>query len=205
MAEDFQALVLRLLRHDLRAPMNIILGMADLLRDAALSDDERDYLDTLLQSARGLLAMMDGLNRLAAIAAGSVQPVCQPIALHFLIEEWAGRAPHCVVNIAPGLPDHALGDETRLRQLLGYLIAHAAPYRGAQPWAFHADYRDDMLHLRVAAVHLPDLAEPGLDAALAMALTALMGGRLAAALGPDAMPALQASLPMPVPVAVAGL
>src|SRR6187402_2553562 len=54
-ARRVKAQFLANMSHELRTPMNGVLGMADLLSDAALTSEQREYVDVLTSSVRSLL------------------------------------------------------------------------------------------------------------------------------------------------------
>lgn len=60
------------LSHELRTPMNGVLGMGELLSDTPLSYKQRDYLDTIQQSGQDMLRMINRLSDLARINRGAL-------------------------------------------------------------------------------------------------------------------------------------
>ncbi|GAB4147237.1 MAG: hypothetical protein Tsb0016_17880 [Sphingomonadales bacterium] len=191
--DRFPALAWKLMRHDLRTPVNGIMGVVALLRDAPLRADEQRLLDLLEQSGQAMLASIDALAQLAAIEAGRVLLTPEAVPLRAVLEELRERWPQLRWQLSPAVPAHVRADEQRLRQLLRHLLNCAgAPGQGADA-SFGADYRDAQLRLRLAA---PALDRDGVDYALCLALTALMGGGVDTGVGSGAAPALRIRLPL---------
>jgi PAS domain S-box-containing protein len=58
--------------HDIRTPMNAILGMAGLAHDFATTDEQRRALATVKSAARNLLGIVDDLLEFSKMAAGKL-------------------------------------------------------------------------------------------------------------------------------------
>lgn len=67
--------------HELRTPMNGILGLSDLLDQENLTPAQRDLLNPLRNSANDLLKLINDLIQLSALEAGHVKPNPTPFAL----------------------------------------------------------------------------------------------------------------------------
>lgn len=116
--------------HEMRTPMNGVLGMADLLSYSPLDGDQADYVEAIKSSGRAMLATIDGILDLANIDGGRVSLVSQPFSvaeiartLEVALKPRAiakGLTLLCVVSEA--VPGVLLGDEGRLRQVLNNLL-----------------------------------------------------------------------------------
>jgi len=125
--------------HEIRTPMNAVLGMIELLRDTPLTDQQREYINIVHDSAELLLALINDILDFSKIEAGRLELESIPFDLANLVETsaelLASRAEEkklpLVVWVDPRLPDLLVGDPTRLRQVLVNLIGNAVKFTHA--------------------------------------------------------------------------
>jgi signal transduction histidine kinase len=70
------ALSLRLLaslNHEIRTPLSGILGMADLLLETRLDEEQREYIHSVRECAEGLFSLLNSTMELSALEAGGIQ------------------------------------------------------------------------------------------------------------------------------------
>lgn len=134
---------MRMVSHDLRAPLRHVLAYSGLLREMlAGGEDVKPALATLERSSRQLGDMLDAVVELARLAHAPLQTVLTPGTL--LVEEarrsLQGQVPDADLTravewcIAPDLPAMP-GDPAQLRQALRQLLANALKFtrHAAQP------------------------------------------------------------------------
>lgn len=122
--------------HEFRTPMNAVIGLSDLLRDAPLDPTHAEYVRTIHDSARGLLVLLNNILDLAKIDVGRLELSSAPFSPRALAASITTmmqpavehRDVEVAVTIEPGVPDHVLGDEARLRQVLVNLVANAVKF-----------------------------------------------------------------------------
>ena len=112
--------------HELRTPMNAILGMVDLALPRQVDPTAVDFLQTAKASADLLLALLDDLLDSAKIEAGKLELELAPFSLRRVLDQTTqvlavraserGIAFSC--RVAPEVPDVLVGDQLRLRQVL---------------------------------------------------------------------------------------
>jgi PAS domain S-box-containing protein len=73
--------------HEMRTPMNGILGFASALEKTRLTENQREAVEMVLLSANHLLCIINDLLDLARIEAGKVNLVEEPVALEPFLEE----------------------------------------------------------------------------------------------------------------------
>jgi len=122
--------------HELRTPMNAILGLVDLALPKQADPTTRDFLQTAKESADLLLALLNDLLDSAKIEAGNLELESAPFSLGHVLDQTAqvlsvrasekGISFSC--HIAPEVPDGLIGDQVRLRQVLLNLAGNAIKF-----------------------------------------------------------------------------
>jgi signal transduction histidine kinase/CheY-like chemotaxis protein len=122
--------------HEMRTPLNGILGMATLLLDTELSANQRAYVEAVKQSGDGLLRLINDLLDLSKLDAGKLDLEKAPFDPYSLVqgvtELLAPRAAEKGIEIGcfvdPSTPRRLIGDEARIRQSLINLIGNAVKF-----------------------------------------------------------------------------
>ncbi|HLP03049.1 MAG TPA: ATP-binding protein, partial [Opitutaceae bacterium] len=124
------------LSHDIRVPMNGVLGMANLLIESGINAQQQELARSVVESAESVITLTDELLDLAKIEAGKLEINPQPVDLCNLLEELlrghAARAAEksldLFCDVDPMLPAHIRTDPVRLRQILGNLLSNALKF-----------------------------------------------------------------------------
>lgn len=122
--------------HDLRNPLNAILGSAILLKRSIKTEEENQLLDTLLQSGQGMIGLLNDILDHAKLESGKIEfektAICPKIFLNEIINSWQAAAEvkkiGLVVSIDENLPKAILGDKQRLAQIVNNLISNAIKF-----------------------------------------------------------------------------
>jgi len=122
--------------HELRTPMNGIIGFTDLLLTSQLTRMQRDYLQNVSKSAYNLLNIINDILDFSKLEAGKLMIDCATFRLGELIEEAADflsikaqeKGLELICNTDIGLPSQFSGDEMRIRQILINLIGNAIKF-----------------------------------------------------------------------------
>ena len=125
--------------HDIRTPMNAIIGMTGLLLNMDLAPQQRDFVETIQSSSDNLLTLINDILDLSKIESGNLQLESYPLSLRTCLEEsldlLAFKAAQKGIELAymidPQTPNGILGDVTRLRQILVNLIGNAVKFTEA--------------------------------------------------------------------------
>jgi signal transduction histidine kinase len=122
--------------HELRTPMNGIIGMSTLLLDSALSEEQRDYAETVLQSAGALLTLINDILDFSKIEANALLLQQENFSLREMLADvmklFAPQAKgkqielHC--SVAGDVPATVEGDSGRIRQILTNLVGNAIKF-----------------------------------------------------------------------------
>jgi signal transduction histidine kinase len=135
-ANDAKSAFLSMVTHELRTPMNGVLGMARALQRTPLNARQSGYVETILKSGDGLLAILNDVLDLSKIEAGRMDLEVAAFDLAALgrqaCELYAEAALDKRLALAceahPELPAQVLGDETRVRQIVLNLLSNALKF-----------------------------------------------------------------------------
>lgn len=124
------------LSHELRTPMNGVIGMTELLLDSPLDDLQREWASTASQSAETLLAFLTNLLDYSAVETGRIGFSTSEFEVRPLMEELVSHfAPKAELKkLALDADLDALEDvrvrcdPDRLQQALGHLVANAIKF-----------------------------------------------------------------------------
>lgn len=127
---------LAVMSHEFRSPLNGVLGFAGLLSDTSLNDEQRDFVQTISSSGEHLLSLVNDILDYASMEHGAMKILDEPLALAGLVDISrqtvttiaAGKGIGLRSEIAPGVPEHILGDERRIRQILINLLNNAVKF-----------------------------------------------------------------------------
>jgi len=135
-ANQAKSAFLAMMSHELRTPMNGVIGMAHALERTPLDARQRGYVETLLRSGGGLMAILNDILDLAKIESGKFEIEVRPFELRQAIcraaDLWSQAAAEkgldFTCEIDPAIPPWCAGDETRLRQILQNLLSNAVKF-----------------------------------------------------------------------------
>ena len=122
--------------HEVRTPLNGILGMTQLLQRGALAPAQQRPLELVAASARHLSRLMDDVLDFTRIESGRLSLHDQPFDLMATLREAIDTHQHAaqakgiqpVLTVPPGLPTHWQGDADRVRQVLNSLLDNAIKF-----------------------------------------------------------------------------
>ncbi len=122
--------------HEVRTPLNAILGMSELLAQTPLAPDQREYLEIARRCGRALQGLLDNALELSRLEGGAVDISHEPFELEDVVQEcleaFSFAAHQKGIALVADLSDDAIGtavgDESRLRQVLFNLVGNAVKF-----------------------------------------------------------------------------
>jgi signal transduction histidine kinase/DNA-binding NarL/FixJ family response regulator len=130
---------LALISHELRTPMNGVLGLAQTLMRSSLTSRQYSSVATIISSARALAKLLDDMLDVSCIERGQLRIETQNVALHSTLDEVLhlfeamAKQKGLVLRtrIDGNLPTHVRADPLRLRQILINLVNNALKFTAA--------------------------------------------------------------------------
>ena len=122
--------------HEIRTPLNAVLGFSDILSDTSLNNIQKDYVDTVRESGKLLLALISDILDFSKIESGEIHLEEIDFNLKNLVEDVLRIARPKVTNVKVELyydydekvPVNFVGDPTRVRQIILNLLNNAIKF-----------------------------------------------------------------------------
>ena len=125
--------------HEVRTPLNGILGMAELLAGTPLDAEQETYVAAIRSSGGALASLVDEILDFSKIEAGKLEIAADEFDLVHLVEGVAellapraqGKGLEIAATFAANVPCRVIGDAVRLRQILLNLAGNAVKFTDA--------------------------------------------------------------------------
>ncbi|MDW8123483.1 MAG: response regulator [Geminicoccaceae bacterium] len=135
-AAEARAAALAAVSHDMREPLNSLLGMARLLRETPLDAEQTRCVEAVIEAGEALLTLVNDLLDLSRIDAGRLELAPEPVAIRPFLERVlalsrgraAAKGLALELAVAPSVPETLLFDPGRLRQVLLNLLGNALKF-----------------------------------------------------------------------------
>ncbi len=145
LASNSKTMFLSNMSHDIRTPMNAVLGFTTLLaRDAENPDKVREYTKKITASGQHLLSLINDILDVSKIESGKVVLTVEEFTLNDLVSSVdaiirpmaSAKAQEFHVEVRDIKHERLLGDETRINQILINLLSNAVKYtpEGGNIW-----------------------------------------------------------------------
>jgi signal transduction histidine kinase/ligand-binding sensor domain-containing protein/CheY-like chemotaxis protein/HPt (histidine-containing phosphotransfer) domain-containing protein len=127
--------------HEIRNPLNGIIGLVTMLREAPLDARERELAQSLGACAKALVRVFDEVLNFARLEHGAVVMREQPFALTEMLDDVTAlfrlqarqRGSELRVRRAGEMPEHWLGDAEKIKSILGNFVSNALKYAPGTP------------------------------------------------------------------------
>lgn len=144
-ASNSKTMFLSNMSHDIRTPMNAVLGFTTLLaKDADNPDKVREYTKKITASGQHLLSLINDILDVSKIESGKVVLTVEEFTLNDLVSSVdaiirpmaKGRGQKFHVEVMGVKHEYLMGDETRVNQILINLLSNAVKYtpEGGNIW-----------------------------------------------------------------------
>ena len=122
--------------HEIRTPMNGVLGALELLRSSRLDTQQRRLVKTAASSGESLMMILNDVLDHSKIEAGKLNLSRLPLSLHATASSVVAlfranaqaKGLSLVIDLAPGVVDHVIGDAQRIKQVLLNLVGNAIKF-----------------------------------------------------------------------------
>ncbi len=217
--------------HEMRTPLNGIIGMTDLMLGTGLNPEQQTYVEAVRASGKALLGLIDGILDFSRIEAGRLDLAAEPFdpaavaegVVELLAPRAQDRGLEIALDVGAEVPPMLVGDADRFRQILLNLAGNAIKFTERGGVGVALSYGAGGLAVSVADTgpgipeeRLPRLFEEfeqgedaaanrhegtGLGLAITRRLATRMGGRVEAHSRLGAGSTFRAILPLPMAAA----
>ncbi len=135
-ANKAKSVFLATMSHEIRTPMNGIIGMSSLLAETVQTSEQRSYTETIQTCGDNLLTVLNDILDFSKIESGKLELEETDIDLSACVEEvldiFSTKAAESGIDLLyqvdANVPEHIMGDSTRLRQILINLVSNAIKF-----------------------------------------------------------------------------
>jgi len=135
------------LSHELRTPMNGLMGMIQLLENTDLSPIQEEYLDVITSSSRKMMNVLANVMENAALEQGHMVLSNEPFDIRWVFDELVQvyskqafeKGLRFTTRFDPSIPDKLLGDVKRVRQVLLNILVNAIKFTDSGRVEFSMD------------------------------------------------------------------
>jgi len=125
-ANKAKSLFLSNMAHEIYTPLSGVVGMADILKQSALSPEQKEYLEIIVDSATNLLSVFNTIMDFLKIEAGQIELTNSVFSVYDLVDDLVGSIiPEAAAKelevlsfVDPNIPLQVKGDPSRLKQIL---------------------------------------------------------------------------------------
>jgi signal transduction histidine kinase len=155
--------------HEIRTPMNGVIGMLQLLDMTGLNNEQKDYVDTIKNSAYHLLNIINDILDISRIEVGKAKLEKERISIKGILNETvdffrksiAGKDIMLKLSISDNVPETVYGDGMRLKQILNNLIGNALKFTAHGEISIKANVKSMLIAGNTALIEI-SVADTGI-------------------------------------------
>ena len=143
--------------HDLRAPLTVVKGYAEMLADEKKKINRQKYVNTILESSEQMLSLLNTLLSYYRLDTGKEQPENAPFKLKALVDildsEFSPLAENKGLTFVGGHHGNdivVMGDRKRIIQIANNLLSNAIKFTSDGYVILQVDYMDGNLTISVS-------------------------------------------------------
>jgi len=128
------------MNHEMRTPLNAIIGMAILAKNTLATEERNDMLNDTIKAANHLLKLIEDILDMSDIAENRFRLSCSKFSFPELMNDILNevkpgikeKQQSFIANVDPSIPEMLDGDRKRLRQVLMHLLSNAQKFTPEQ-------------------------------------------------------------------------
>jgi two-component system sensor histidine kinase/response regulator len=135
-ASKAKSIFLATMSHEIRTPMNGVIGMSSMLAETGLTEQQREYTNTIITCGESLLNVINDILDFSKIESGNMELEKEDFLLRSCIEDVldifgtrsAQTGVELLYQLEDDVPIQIMGDVLRLRQILTNLVGNAIKF-----------------------------------------------------------------------------
>lgn len=122
--------------HELRTPVNGVMGLAQTLLDTKLDAEQRETVEIIDQCCKNMIKIINNILDFSKLEAGKFTIENREFSFHNMMDKMIkmnlpsveAKGLRLVCNVSEDIPDKMIGDELRLTQVLNNLLSNAVKF-----------------------------------------------------------------------------
>jgi PAS domain S-box-containing protein len=167
-SDKLKSAFLHNISHEVRTPMNAIIGFSDLIVDPSLSTEMRnEFIQTIVQSSNQLLSIITQIINIATIEAGQEKIYEKVFSLNLILkmlfDQFSPEAykKNIIMKYCTAIPDGVdiiKTDETKLTQIISNLLSNALKFikHGSIDYGYTVKDKDLEFYIRDTGIGIPE-------------------------------------------------